>query len=81
MLFYMTQKMIETKPNDVAPDKTIKNVLSLYKKDRISLSRAAELLDVSTFDVLRLAQEKGIHIGATDMQQEKSRGTATELTL
>ncbi len=56
-------------------------VLSLYKKGRISLIRAAELLDVSTFDVLRLAQEKGIHIGATDVQQEKSRDAAAELTL
>jgi hypothetical protein len=56
-------------------------VLGLYKKGRISLSRAAELLEVSTFDVLRLAQEKGIQIGATGMQQEKSRDAAAELTL
>jgi len=56
-------------------------VLDLYKKGRISLSRAAELLDVSTFDILRLAQEKGIQIGATGTQQEKSRDTAAELAL
>ncbi len=67
----MTQKMIETESN----------VLGLYKKGRISLSRAAELLDVSTFDALRLAQEKGIYIGATDVHQEKSRDAAAELTL
>lgn len=52
-----------------------------YKKGRISLSRAAELLEVSTFDVLRLSQEKGIQIGATGVQQEKSRDAAAELTL
>ncbi len=56
-------------------------VLDLYKKGRISLSRAAELLDVGTFDILRLAQEKGIQVGATDEQQEKSRDTAAELIL
>ncbi len=60
---------------------TESNVLGLYKKGRISLSRAAELLEVSTFDVLRLAQEKRIQIGATGMQQKKSRDAAAELTL
>ncbi len=56
-------------------------VLDLYRKGRISLSRAAELLEVSTFDILRLAQEKGIQLGATGAQQEKSRDAAAELTL
>ncbi len=55
-------------------------VLDMYKKGRVSLSKAAELLDVSTFDILRLVQDKGIQLGATDKQQGKSRDTAAELT-
>ncbi len=34
-------------------------VMELYQKGRISLGKAAELLDVSTFDILRLAKEQG----------------------
>ncbi|MBU4373735.1 MAG: UPF0175 family protein [Euryarchaeota archaeon] len=51
-------------------------VMELYQKGRVSLSRAAELLDVSTFDVLRLAKE--IH-GPTEEQQKCSSKTARSL--
>jgi len=56
-------------------------VLELYRKGRISLSRAAELLDVSTFDVLRMAEERGIEVGATEEHQKKSRETAKALAI
>lgn len=53
-------------------------VMELYQKGRISLSKAAELLDVSTFDVLRLAKE---HAGATEDQLRHSRKTAKSVAL
>lgn len=56
-------------------------VLELYRKGRISLSRAAELLDVSTFDVLRMAVERGIEVGAIEEHQKKSREAAKALAI
>ena len=58
-----------------------KNVIEMYQKGRISLSRAAELMDTSTFEILRLAKELKIHTGATEEQQKKSRKTAKNLVL
>jgi len=55
-------------------------VMELYQKGRISLSKAAELLDVSTFDVLRLVKEQG-YSEVTEEQLKKSRKTAKSLTL
>lgn len=54
-------------------------VMELYQKGRISLSKAAELLDVSTFDVLRLVKEGYPEV--TEEQLKKSRKTAESLTL
>ena len=51
-------------------------VMELYQKGRVSLSRAAELLDISTFDVLRLAKEIP---GPTEEQLKGSRKTAKSL--
>ncbi len=56
-------------------------VIEMYQKGRISLSRAAELLDTSTFEIIRLVKELNIHTGATQEQQKKSRETAKELTI
>ena len=56
-------------------------VLEMYQKGRISLSRAAELMDTSTFEILRLAKELNIHTGATEEQQKKSREKAKNLEL
>lgn len=55
-------------------------VLELYQKGRVSLSKAAELLDVSTFDILRLAKEQE-YTGATGEQLKNSRKTAKSLNL
>lgn len=55
-------------------------VMELYQKGRISLSKAAELLDVSTFDVLRLIKEQG-YPEVTEEQLKKSRKTAKSLTI
>jgi len=56
-------------------------VIELYKQGRISLGRAADLLGVSTFDVIAIARERGIRIGAAEEQQEKSRETAAALVI
>lgn len=56
-------------------------VIEMYQKGRISLSRAAELLDTSIFEIMRLVKELNIHTGATQEQQKKSRETAKELTI
>lgn len=54
-------------------------VLSLYAKGRISLSKAAELLDLSVHDVLRLAKQHGLETGSSLEQGERSRGYCGEL--
>lgn len=56
------------------------SVIELYQKGRISLSKAAELLNVSTLDILRLTKEQG-STGATEEQLRNSRKTAKNLTL
>ena len=56
-------------------------VIELYKKGRISLSRAATMLDLSTFDIIAIASERGIQIGATEEQQKKSRETAASVVI
>ncbi len=56
-------------------------VIELYKQGRISVGRAADMLGVSTFDVIAIARERGIRIGAAEEQQEKSRETAASLVI
>ncbi len=54
-------------------------VMELYGKGRISLSRAADLLDKNVHDIIQLAQRRGIRVGATEEQQKASEKTAREL--
>ena len=54
-------------------------VLDLLQQGRVTLSQAAQLLELSVYDVQRLAQEQGISIGATANQAEKALETATSL--
>ena len=46
--------------------------LKLVEEGRISTGHAAELLDMSIYDVYRLAQSRGIEIGATEEQFQQS---------
>ncbi len=48
-------------------------VLDLLRKGRISLSKAAELLDCSTLAVVQKAQERGVVLGTTLEQYEKAK--------
>lgn len=54
-------------------------VLQLVSEGKLSMGRAAELLEMSVYDIQRLAQERGIELGATADQYEKARKTAEKL--
>jgi predicted HTH domain antitoxin len=56
-------------------------VLKLLSEGRLTIGRAAELLEMSIHDVQRLAQEHGIELGATANQYHEARKTAERLTL
>lgn len=45
---------------------------------RLSLSQAAELLDLSVYDVQRKAQEHGIELGATADQYHRALATLNQ---
>lgn len=53
--------------------------LELLRKSRISIGRAAELLDRTIYDIYRLAKEKNIELGATETYYKKSKETAKKL--
>jgi hypothetical protein len=54
-------------------------VARLVGEGRISSSKAAELLEVSVFDIYRIAEQYGIESGATKDQYEQSRQNAVKL--
>lgn len=54
-------------------------VLELVSEGKLSLGRAAELLELSVYDIQRLAEERGIELGATADQYEQARKTAEKL--
>ena len=51
-------------------------VLRLVEQGRISVSRAAELLETSIYDIYRLAEDQGLAMGATEEQYRMSIETA-----
>lgn len=53
--------------------------MRLYKDGKISVGKAAELLDVSIYDIHDLARRYGIETGATEELQAKSEKHAEEL--
>ena len=54
-------------------------VLRLASEGRITVGRAAELLDRSVFDLYRLAEASGVELGASDKQRRQSRKVAAKL--
>jgi hypothetical protein len=54
-------------------------VLKLVSDGRISMSRGAELLAVSMYDLYNLAERHAIEIGASDEQRRRSRELALRL--
>jgi len=53
--------------------------LELLNKGRISISKAAELLDRTVYDIYRLAKERNIELGATETHFKKSKEIAKKL--
>ena len=45
----------------------------LVSESRMSIGRAAELLDLTHWDIMRIAQEQGVEIGATAEQYRKGQ--------
>lgn len=54
-------------------------VLGLVANGRVSIGRAAELLDLTVPDLYRLAESHGIELGASDEQRQRSRALAETL--
>lgn len=46
--------------------------LQLIEQGRLSATRAAELLEISVYDIYRLAESQGVSFGATKEQYQKS---------
>jgi hypothetical protein len=55
-------------------------VLKLVTDGRISMSHAAELIDVSVYELYALAEAHGIEMGASDEQRQRSREAAARLS-
>ena len=53
--------------------------LELCEKGRLSIGRAAEILDISIYDLQEMAKEKWIILSATEESAEKSRKTTEKL--
>jgi hypothetical protein len=54
-------------------------VVGLVSEGRVSMGRAAELLDLTVFDLYRFAEAHGIELGASDEQRQQSRALARKL--
>ena len=55
--------------------------LKLVEEGRLSGGRAAEILDVSLLDIYRMAESRGIRLGADEGQQRRSREYAAGVKL
>lgn len=53
--------------------------LNLVAEGRISMGRAAELLDTTIYDLQHQAELQRLELGATDEQRERSRALAARL--
>jgi hypothetical protein len=56
-------------------------VLTLVAEGRISLERAAELLELTIYDVQHEAMRQGIEIGATEEQRRRSHALVKKLAM
>lgn len=54
-------------------------VLEMISEGQLSVSRGAEILDESVHEIYRLAQKRGVEIGATEAQYQKGKETAGEV--
>ena len=49
-------------------------ILNLLEKGRLTVGKAAEILDVSIYDIHEMAQLKSIKLSASPEQRQKSKG-------
>ena len=56
-----------------------KYVIDLISKGKLSIGRAAEILDASIYDIYEIAKSKGIKLSASGEQRQKSRDILTKL--
>ncbi|MBM3925879.1 MAG: hypothetical protein FJ320_07825 [SAR202 cluster bacterium] len=54
-------------------------VLKLVSEGRISVGRAAELLDLTVYDIHRMAETQGVELGAIEEQRRRSRAVVERL--
>jgi hypothetical protein len=54
-------------------------VLKLVSEGRVSVGRAAELLDLTVYDIYRMAETEGVELGATEQQRRRSQASAEKL--
>ena len=54
-------------------------VLRLVAEGRISVGRAAELLDLTVYDLQQQAEAQGIEMGAANEQRRRSRALVAKL--
>ncbi|MAF99205.1 MAG: hypothetical protein CMH61_01190 [Nanoarchaeota archaeon] len=54
-------------------------VVRLCSRGRLSVGKAAEVLDMSVYDIHRVAREKGLSLTASDEQRAKSRNVLDKL--
>ena len=57
----------------------VQYVLKLVAEGRISMGRAAELLDLTVYDLQLQAETQGLGLGATDEQRRQSRALAAKV--
>ncbi len=55
-------------------------VLELVSEGRISVGRAAELLDATPYDLYHLAKTHGMELGASDEQRARSQALAETIS-
>lgn len=48
-------------------------VINLVSKGRLSIGKAAEILDLSIYDIHEIAKSKGIKLSATKEQRQRSK--------
>ncbi len=54
-------------------------LLELVAEGRVSIGRAAEMLDLSVYDLYHQAGTHGIELGASDEQRQRSHALAAKL--
>ncbi len=53
--------------------------VKMVSEGRLSIGRAAELLELTHYDIYRIAQAKGIELGGAPEQYQESRAAAVPL--